>query len=145
MYITAVFPLTLILRSLVTVKHHWLNKMLHTNTTGSLWIMQQNGYKVFAVFMILSLRGRKKKKEKKKKTLEHIVPSWDSNPAPPKLASHISIKSSHLVNCIGHAHSVIIWHWVCTEIKVLWVSKCNTTEYDPCLEQWTCVVAQPKH
>jgi len=48
------------------------------------------------------LEGQKKKK----KPLEYIVPSWDSNPALPKLASHISVKSSHLVNCIGHAHSM---------------------------------------
>jgi len=56
---TAAFPLTLILGSLVTIKHHWLNKMLNTNTTGSLRIIQQNGNKVFAVFMI-SLRDKKK-------------------------------------------------------------------------------------
>jgi hypothetical protein len=73
--------------------------MLNTNTTGSLrTIIQQNGYKVLAVF-ILSSRDRKKK------TLEYIVPSWDSNPASPKLASHISVKSSHL-NSTGHAHSM---------------------------------------
>lgn len=44
--------------------------------------------------------------QKKKTPLEYIVPSWDSNPAPPKLASHISVKLSHLVNCIRHAHSM---------------------------------------
>jgi hypothetical protein len=70
------------------------NRIIMNYTAKRLWSL---------CFFYDILEGQK---EIIKKPLEHTVPSWDSNPAPPKLASHISVKSSHLMNSVSHAHSM---------------------------------------
>ena len=57
--------------------------------------------------MVLSSRDRENLKKKKKLTLSICSPQMGLKSAPPKLARQISVLSTHLVNSVSHAHSML--------------------------------------